>query len=325
MIELLKRGNVSSGLAALGNAIIAIVKGVAAVLSGSGAMLATTFHSVADTLNQLFVFVGSIVAEKEPTKKFPTGFGRAINLFVLIAVIIISILAYETIIEGWHIIQHPEETSNLILNVFILAFGILLDGAILIKAMKEIIKEARVENADGLKFIPLSYKNVKYAAPPTRLVFYEDNIATFGTTLALIFILLSDITGNYIFDGIGSLVIGLLLIIIALKIGYENTIGLIGVAAPKIVEERLVKIILGDKDVVDIHTLRILQEGRRYHVESYLELKKGLMLADADDVKFRVRDKLLEDQDVADVTLGIIESDDKQNWTLEQYETEPEE
>jgi divalent metal cation (Fe/Co/Zn/Cd) transporter len=60
--------------------------------------------------------------------------------------------------------------------------------------------------------------------------------------------------------------------------------------------------------------MRILQEGRRYHIESYIELKKGLSLADADDIKYRVRDKLLTDTDVGDVTLGIIETDEVQNW-----------
>ncbi|MFZ4453922.1 cation diffusion facilitator family transporter [Salibacterium aidingense] len=314
-IKLLKRGNQSSGYAALGNTVLAAIKGIGAAISGSGSMFATTIHSIADATNQGFVYFGSILAKKEPTKRFPAGFGRVINLFVLVAVIVVSIMAYETIRKGWEIIQNPEESSNLWLNIIILLAAVMIDGFVLMKAMKEIVKESD-SNASGLKVAAAAFKNVRYAAPPTRLVFYEDIVATFGALVAFIFVILSHATGLYYLDGIGSIMIGLLLIGIALKIGYDNTIGLIGVAAPKKVEHRVANIILHDDDVIDINKMRVLQEGRQYHVESYIELKKGLSLAEADDIKFRVRDKLLKDDDIGDVTLGIIEADEKQNWSL---------
>ncbi len=72
--------------------------------------------------------------------------------------------------------------------------------------------------------------------------------------------------------------------------------------------------ILDSPDVTDINKLRIIQEGRAYHVEGYIELRKGLTLADADDIKFRVRDKLLAESDITDVTLGIIEDNGVQDW-----------
>lgn len=146
-------------------------------------------------------------------------------------------------------------------------------------------------------------------------MFYEDNVATLGGAVALIAIAISHITGNYIYDGIGTMIIGILLIGIAIKIGYDNTIGLIGVAAPKKIETSVAQIILNDPKVVDIQKMRILQEGGDYHVEAYLELEKGMTLADADDVKFRVAEKILDQSYIDDVFLGIIESDDKQTWT----------
>jgi divalent metal cation (Fe/Co/Zn/Cd) transporter len=66
--------------------------------------------------------------------------------------------------------------------------------------------------------------------------------------------------------------------------------------------------------------MRVIQEGRQYHVESYIELRKGLSLAEADDIKFRVRDTVLYDPDIDDVTMGIIETDDFQNWKIEEGE-----
>ncbi|WP_408007833.1 cation diffusion facilitator family transporter [Pseudalkalibacillus sp. A8] len=320
-IDLLKKGNKSSGIAAAGNAFLAVIKGIAAFVSGSGTMLATTLHSVADATNQAFVFFGSALAEKEPTKRFPAGFGRVVNLFVLIAVVVVSIMAYETILKGWELIQHPKASTNLWLNISILAIAVIIDGFVLIKAMKEIIKETRAETTSG-GLVSTVLKNVSLAAPPTRLVFYEDIIATFGALLALITVVLSHSTGFYLLDGIGTLLIGLLLIGIALKIGYENTIGLIGVAAPKTVEDRIAGLILSQLHVVDINKMRILQEGRKYHVESYIELEKGLTLAEADDIKFQVRDQVVADPDVDDVTLGIIESDDKQSWEISNKDEE---
>ncbi|MBD1382238.1 cation diffusion facilitator family transporter [Metabacillus arenae] len=315
-ISLLKKGNKSSGIAALGNTALTIAKGTAAAISGSGTMFATTLHSAADALNQGFVFFGSALAEKEATKRFPSGFGRVVNLFVLIAVIVISIMAYETILKGWELIQHPKASANILLNTSILVLAVLIDGAILWKAMKEIAHETR-SGDKGFAVMKNAFKNVNLAAPPTRLVFYEDIIATFGALLALVSVIVAYLTGLAILDGIGTLLIGVLLIGIAIKIGYENTLGLIGVAAPKVVEDRVAGIILADPDVRDIKQMRIIQEGRRYHVESYLELRKGLTLALADDIKIRVKEALLADPDIGDATLGIFETDDIQNWPVD--------
>lgn len=144
-IALVKKGNVSSGIAALGNLGLAAIKGVAAAISGSGTMFASAMHTLADTVNQGFVFTGSVLAERAPTKKFPSGFGRVINLFCMVAVIVITIMAYETVLEGIHLLQHPTAATNLLLNVIVLSISVLVDGAILLKAMKEIAKETRSE------------------------------------------------------------------------------------------------------------------------------------------------------------------------------------
>ncbi|WP_442854000.1 cation diffusion facilitator family transporter [Bacillus sp. FJAT-18017] len=312
-VELLKKGNKSSGIAALANTVLAIIKGIAAMISGSGTMMATTLHSVADATNQAFVFIGSAIAEKTPTRKFPTGFGRVVNLFVLIAVIVISIMSYETLIKGWELIQHPKESGNFWLNVLVLSAAVALDGLVLVKAMKEIVHETRSE-AKGMAIVSSAFKNVRLAAPPTRLVFYEDIIATLGALLALGAVILSKTTGLLFLDGVGTLLIGLMLFGIAIKIGFENTIGLIGVAAPKAIEDRVAATILADPDIDDIKQMRIIQEGRRYHIEGYIELKRGFTLAVADDIKFRVRDKLLTDPDIGDVTIGILETDGIKDW-----------
>jgi len=311
--QFFKQGNTSSGLAALGNLVLTVIKGIAAAFSGSGAMFAEAVHSGADTINQGLVFLGSAFGEKQPTKRFPTGFGRIVNLFVLIAVIVIAIMAYETILKGWDLFRHPEASSNLWLNMGILLISVGMDGAVFIKTMKEINVESNAGRS-GIGLFFGAFTNLRYAAPPTRLVFYEDLVATLGGLLAMAAIGLSHATGQYFWDGIGTMLIGVLLIIIALKTGYDNTIGLIGVAAPLLIEERIARVIMGDGDVEDIDKMRIVQEGRLYHVEAYVELRKNLALQEAETIFNRLKANILEDHAIGDVTLGILETDDQPEW-----------
>ncbi|GED67838.1 cation diffusion facilitator transporter [Brevibacillus reuszeri] len=309
----LKKGNMSSATAALGNTGLAIVKGLAAAYSGSGAMFASAMHSIADAVNQGFVFFGSVLAEKKPTSRFPTGFGRVINLFCMVAVIVVTIMAYETIKEGIHLIKQPTASSHFWINFIILFLAIVVDGYVLVKAMNEIVHETRVE-AKGLGIISAAFRNVGRAAPPTRLVFYEDIVATTGALLALIAVIVTQFSSFALLDGIATILIGILMIGVAFKVGYDNMVGLIGVAAPKEIEDRVARIIFADSDVTDINRLRIVQEGRFYHVECYIELREGLTLAVADDIKYRVRDSLLMDPDISDVTMGILEDNGVSDW-----------
>ncbi|WP_138755045.1 cation diffusion facilitator family transporter [Paenibacillus sinopodophylli] len=311
--ELIKKGNKSSAIAMIGNAIIAAIKAFAAAFSGSGAMFASAMHSLADAINQGFVFVGSILSEKRPTPRFPTGFGRVINIFCMIAVIVVTIMAYETIHEGWHLFNHPADSEGIWLNIGVLIINVVIDGFILLKAMKEILHEAKVE-AKGFGIAPAAFKNVGRSAPATRLVFYEDIVAVTGALLAMIAVIVVYFTTFDRMDGLVTILIGLLMVGVAFRVGYDNMIGLIGVSAPKEVADKVSQIIFSEPLVIDIYQMRILQEGRYYHVEALMELKAGLSLADADDIKFKVRDKLLQDSDITDATLGIIEDDGVRSW-----------
>jgi len=311
--ELIKKGNTSSFYAALGNLLLVILKGIAAFTSGSGAMFAEAMHTGADSINQIFVFSGSILAERKPTSRFPTGFGRLINLFCMGAVIIVTIMAYETVLEGIHLIQHPVPIGNLGLIIFSLVASMGIDGFVLLKAIREIALETRSEGK-GLTLISVALKNANRASPATRLVFYEDLVATFGAVLALAAILLTKFTQIKSLDGVAAIIIGLLMGGVAYRVGYDNMIGLIGVSAPKEVEDKVSFMIMSDPDVTDINKMRILQEGRFYHVESYIELRSGFSLAKAGTIKARIRDQLLAYEEITDVTLGIIEDNCIQDW-----------
>lgn len=311
-LNLIKKGNFSSGIAALGNLVIAVVKVIVAVISGNGTMFATAMHSFADTVNQGFVFVGSILSEMAPSERFPKGFGRLIHIFCMAAVIVVTLMAYETIKTGWELFVHPQESTGFLLNIVVLVFAFIVDGYILYKTMKEIVTEGNAGNQQNLLFD--AFKYAKRAAPATRLVFYEDIVATVGAILAIIGIVLSQFFDVSEADGIISMLIGLLMLFVAYRVGYDNMVGLIGVTAPAEVEEQIAEMILADSVVVDIYELQVLQEGRAYHVDVTVELQKGLALAEADDIKFALTDDLLKSANITHVDLGIIEDDDQQNY-----------
>lgn len=311
-LTLLRKGNVSAGLAALGNLIIAITKFIVAVISGNGTMFATAMHSLADTVNQSFVYFGSVLAEMDPSKKFPHGFGRVINLVCMIAVIVVTVMAYHTIISGWELIRNPQESSDFLLNIIVLLFSFGVDGYILIKTMKEIQHEAKVEGKPNL--ITSAVRNVQKATPATKLVFYEDIVATLGAILAIIGIVLAQFFEILVADGVISILIGILMLFVAFRVGYDNMLGLIGVAAPAEIEDDIAKSVLADSCVVDIDEMRVVQEGRAYHVYITVELKKGLTLDEADDLKFRMSKKLLNDPNITNVVLAVVEDDGIREW-----------
>lgn len=286
---------------------------IVAVISGNGTMFSTAMHSFADTINQLFVFVGSILSEMAPSERFPKGFGRLINIFCMVAVIVVTLMAYETIKTGWTLFIDPKESSNFVLNIIVLVFAFLIDGFILFKTMKEIAKEAKIKEQGNL--ILDAFKYAKKAAPATKLVFYEDIVATLGAVLAIIGIVLSQFFGFLRADGVISIMIGLLMLFVVYRVGYDNMVGLIGVAAPAEVEKKIAELILANSCVVDIYKLRVTQEGRAYHVDVIVELRKGLSLAEADDIAFSLSDELLQASNITDVDLGIIEDDDQMNWS----------
>src|SRR5699024_7038432 len=145
-MKLIKKGNLSSGLAALSNLIVAVVKLIVAFVSGNGTMFATAMHSFADTINQLFVFLGSILSEMAPFKRFPKGFGRLINIFCMVAVIVVTLMAYETIKTGWTLTIAPKDYSNSPLIIIVLVLAFFIVGFILFKTRRDITKESEIVN-----------------------------------------------------------------------------------------------------------------------------------------------------------------------------------
>ncbi|KMY52942.1 cation transporter [Bacillus sp. FJAT-27231] len=306
--RLLKSGSKSALWATVVNTIVALIKTAAYLITGNVAMFAEMMHSFGDAANQLFVYIGSALSKKAPTEKFPGGFGRLVNLVLLGAVLIVGVLAYETIIEGFHHISAPTHSENWFwLNIGVLGAAAVLEASVLVKAMKEITEHLPAEKVKGWKIIPESYKNVKNAKPATKLVFLEDNVAVGGALLALVAILVARYTSFHSATGYASIIIGCLLILVVGRVFLDNAAGALGVADVKL-QAKIGAHVLQHPQVKDIQDLDVIKEGEDLHVELRLEVDPEMKIKVADDIRDHIEANIKKS--IANVTDVIIEFDE---------------
>ncbi|UOQ42915.1 cation diffusion facilitator family transporter [Halobacillus salinarum] len=304
--RLLKEGNKPALLAAIMNAAIALIKAIAYFITGNVAMFAELMHSLGDTANQVFVFIGSALSKKAPTERFPEGFARLVNLVLLGAVIIVGILAYETVKEGIHHIIEPAEAKSWFwLNIGVLGAAAILESTVLYKAMKEIAAGMEGEHVKGLQVVTASFKNIGNAKPATKLVFLEDLVATTGALIAIISIVIGTYTPFHNAEGYASIIIGCMLFYVVGRIFLDNAAGVLGVADEEM-EESIGKLVIEDPHVRDIQKLMVVKEGEERHVELKVEFDPSMSIARASEILERIEKKILLVKGVTDV---IIESD----------------
>jgi cation diffusion facilitator family transporter len=312
LFTLLRKGNKSALIAAIVNTIISIAKGVAYMFTGNVAMFAETMHSLGDAANQFFVFIGSALSKKSPTDRFPNGFGRLVNLVLLGAVLIVGIMAFETIQEGYHHILHPAESEGFLINVGVLAFALILEIYVLYKAMKEVMHEVG-EPASGPSVIFKSFAHLGRAKPATKLVFMEDLVATGGGLLAIIAVIISHFTGILWVEGVASILIGVMMFFVVGRVFLDNAAGVLG-RADEEMEEKIGQLVMSDPDVKDIQDLAVIKEGEDLHVELEIEIDPSLTIAAADDIKDRLQEKIMAEKGVVDVTIEFDEEDGVRTW-----------
>lgn len=318
LLRLLKRGNKSAMLAAIVNTVIAIIKGVAYFFTGNVAMFAETMHSLGDAANQFFVFVGSALSKKAPTDKFPNGFGRLVNLVLLGAVLIVGIMAFETIQEGYHHVLHPTKSGGFIINIIVLAVSTILETTVLYKAMKEVLHEIGLE-ASGPGVFVKSFAHLGRAKPATKLVFMEDLVATMGGVLAILAVVIAHYTDLHMLEGVASILIGAMMFFVVGKVFLDNAAGVLGQSDEEM-ENKLGALVMADPDVKDIQDITVIKEGDDLHVEVEIEIDPTLTVAAADDIKDRLEEKIMAEKGVVDVTIEIDEEDGIMTWK-EQKET----
>ncbi|MDO5360954.1 MAG: cation diffusion facilitator family transporter [Jeotgalicoccus sp.] len=322
IFTLLKQGSMSALTASIVNFILAGLKGLAFLFTANVAMFAEMMHSLGDAINQLFVFTGSSLSKKAPTKRFPFGFGRLVNLVCLFAIIVVAILSYETIREGIHHIIEPlpteTDTTMLLINIGVLAIAVVLESFVLYKAGKELLQQAE-QPYDGIKPLTLSYKYMNRAKPATKLVFLEDTVATVGALLAIIGILIGRFTGLAQSEGIVSVIIGLMMFYIVYKVFMENAAGVLGESDPQM-EQRISQIVLRHDDIKDIQKLIVLKEGDALHVEVVAEISPDLTVEYTNGLRDDIESLILKQNHIADVNIEFEVDDGRRSWPKTQVQ-----
>jgi cation diffusion facilitator family transporter len=212
-------------LAAMGaNFGIAITKFVAAFFSGSASMLAEGVHSLADTANQILLLIAGRRATKAADSEHPFGYGRTRYLAgFVVSIILFTIGGVFSLYEGWEKLHDPHPLENWWLPVLVLLISIGLEGF----SLRTAVRESRPHKGTGswVSFVR------RAKAPELPVVLLEDTAALSGLVFALFGVGLTAITGNGVFDAIGTLLIGVLLVAVAVILGLETHSLLIGEGA----------------------------------------------------------------------------------------------
>ncbi|MFF3740409.1 cation diffusion facilitator family transporter [Streptomyces sp. NPDC002566] len=218
-------GGTKAIVAALGaNLAIAASKFVAFAFSGSSSMLAEGVHSLADSGNQALLLVGGKKAQREATPQHPFGYGRERYIYAfLVSIVLFSVGGMFAIYEGYEKLQHPHEIDHWYWPVGVLVFAIIAESFSFRTAIKE---------SDPLRGEHSWKEFVRRAkAPELPVVLLEDFGALVGLVLALAGVGLAIVTGDGVWDGIGTICIGVLLVLIALVLAAETKSLLLGEAA----------------------------------------------------------------------------------------------
>jgi cation diffusion facilitator family transporter len=244
-------------LAALGaNLGIAATKFIAAGLSGSSSMLAEAIHSVADSGNQVLLLIGGRRSLREATVKHPFGYGRERYIYAfIVSVVLFSVGGLFAIYEGVHKVAHPEPIHSwqwVPVTVLVISLG--LEGF----SFRTAVQESNQVRGSGVSWAAFIRRA---RAPELPVVLLEDTAALLGLVFALFGVGLTLVTGNGIWDGVGTLAIGLLLMVVAVILAIEMKSLLIGESATGDQVDAIEAALLGGPEVERVIHLRTLHLG----------------------------------------------------------------
>lgn len=253
--------------ALLANLGIAITKTVAAVITGSGAMLAESIHSFADCGNQGLLFLGLRASKKQPDTEHPLGYGMEIYFWsFVVALILFSMGGLFSVYEGIHKISSHEGLKSPVVAIVVLSVSILLEAASLFGCITQINKIRH--GASLVKWVRGSRKS------ELIVVLGEDIAALLGLTFAFVSVVLSMATGNPVFDAIGSIGIGALLIVISFFLAFKVKSMLIGQSSDHETRSRIRTLLENRPEILQIFNLKTLQLGPQIMVAVKARMKE---------------------------------------------------
>lgn len=273
--------------ALLANLGIAVAKLVAFVFTRSAAMLAEGIHSIADSSNQGLLLLGGARARREPTPTHPFGYGRERYFWAfVVAIVLFTLGSLFSLFEGVEKLRHPHEISSLWWAVGVLGVGIVFESF----SMRVAVREANaVRRGSWWTFVR------RAKVPELPVVLLEDVGALVGLLVALVGVVLAQVTGNPRFDALGSIAIGALLGVIAIVLAAEMKSLLIGESASPGQQAAIREAILADGDLDELIHFRTLHLGPdELLVAGKVTLRSGLSAREVARVIDRIESQIRE-------------------------------
>lgn len=279
-------------LVALGaNFAIAVLKLVAGVLTGSAAMLAEAAHSVADTFTEALLLTALRRSTRPADRRHPFGYGKERYFWSLMAAVsIFTSGALFAFYEGFRTMFSDDHAQpNPIVGYVVLAIAFVLEGVSWLRAVRQVRGEAAAENRPLRRYLRLSDD------PTVKTVFFEDTAALIGLLLAFAGLALHDVTGSAFWDGLASVLIGVLLAVVAYLLARTNKGLLIGRQADPAVVRRVREFLAGAPEVeVVVDLLTMVTGTDRILLCARLDFADGLTSNDLELACVRIAAELTE-------------------------------
>lgn len=290
------------------NLLVALAKTVAAFLTGSASMVAESAHSWADTGNEIFLFVADKRGTRSRDAGHPLGYGKETYVWSMFAAFgLFTVGAVVSIYHGIQELSATAEDTDYLVNYIVLGLSFVLEGTSFLQAFRQ------ARGAAKKRRIPILRSVLGSSNSTLRAVFAEDSAALIGLLIAFLGILLHQLTGNAVFDAIGSILVGVLLALVALVLIDRNRRFLIGESPSDAVEATVLRRLLARDDisrVTYLHT-EFVGPGRLYLVAAVD------MAGNADEehvaVALRRVERQIEDHDLVEEAVLTLSTPDEKS------------
>jgi len=271
-----------------GNLAIAITKAIAAYITGSGALVAETAHSIADSLNQILLYVGIRRSVQPPSDKHPLGHGKERYFWALVVALFLFFGGgIFSMYEAYERFTHPQELAAAWVGFLVLGLSMLFEAFSLSVAVREVRHAAREEGVAVRRFLE------QLRDPALRTVLYEDSAALAGLLAAIAGLGLTVLTNDHRFDALASAVIGVILIYVAYQLAWSARGLIVGEAPPEEVIETLRVAIAREPGIDKIIDLRAVQMGtKQLLVLARVSMRGNIPAGQAERVLARLRERL---------------------------------
>jgi cation diffusion facilitator family transporter len=258
----------------IANLGIALAKLAAAFYTHSGSMLAEAIHSFADCGNQVLLFIGLRQAQKPADAKHPLGYGRVTYFWsFIVALLLFSMGGLFSINEGWHKLHSSEPLNKAWVALLVLGVSVFLEFGSLLGCLRE-IRKLRGERSLGYWI-----RNTRNAE--LVVVLGEDVAALIGLMMAFVFVSLAALTGNMVFDAIGSIVIGVVLVCVSIFVAVRIKGLIVGRSAEEDLQEALKAQIAAEPGIEELYRAITLQMGPQVMLAVKVRMSPGLPIEKA--------------------------------------------